>query len=86
MRQFTRLANSFLKKTDRHADMQSLYFVHDNFCRTHQALRVSPAMAAGVSDTLRDMNWIVRLIDARTPEPQKPRPRPGAGERPRKSK
>ena len=49
--------------------MLSLYFVHYNFCRAHKSLRMSPAMAAGVSDTLRDIEWIVSLIDARAPQP-----------------
>ena len=39
------------------------------FCRVHNSLRMSPAMTAGVSDTLRDVDWIVSLIDARAPQP-----------------
>ncbi|WP_210165845.1 IS1 family transposase [Hoeflea sp. IMCC20628] len=68
-RRFTRLTNAFSKKVDNHLHMLSLYFVHYNFCRMHKSLRMSPAMAAGVSDTLRDMDWIVGLIDARAPKP-----------------
>ena len=37
--------------------------------RYHKTLRVTPAMAAGVSDKLRDVRWIVSLIEARTPPP-----------------
>ena len=74
MRRFTRLTNAFSKKIENHLHMLSLYFVHYNFCRIHKSLRISPAMAAGVSDTLRDMKWIVGLIDADTPklEPRGP--------------
>ena len=72
MRRFTRLTNAFSKKLANHLHMLSLYFVHYNFVRIHKSLRMSPAMAAGVSDTLRDMEWIVGLIDARAPKP-KPR-------------
>lgn len=36
-----------------------------------KSLRMTPAMAAGVSDTLHDMEWIVGLIDARAPAPKK---------------
>ena len=69
MRRFTRLTNAFSKKIDNHIHMLSLYFVHYNFCRIHKSLKVTPAMAAGVSDTLHDVEWIVELIDARAPKP-----------------
>ena len=72
-RRFTRLTNAFSKKVDNHLHMLSLYFVHYNFCRIHKTLRMSPAMAAGVSDTLRDTEWIVGLIDARAPAPNRPK-------------
>ena len=71
MRRFTRLTNAFSKKIENHLHMLSLYFVHYNFCRMHKSLRCTPAMAAGVSDTLRDMEWIVGLIDARAPKPNR---------------
>jgi IS1 family transposase len=71
-RRFTRLTNAFSKKIENHLHMLSLYFVHYNFCRIHKSLRMSPAMAAGVSDTLHDMEWIVGLIDARAPKPKRP--------------
>ena len=69
MRRFTRLTNAFSKKLTNHLHMLSLYFVHYNFCRIHKTLRVSPAMAAGVADDLRDVEWIVSLIDARALKP-----------------
>ena len=65
MRRFTRLTNAFSKKLMNHVHHVSLYFVHYNFCRVHKTLRMSPAMAAGVTDTLRDTEWIVGLIDER---------------------
>ena len=52
--------------------MLSLYFLHYNFCRIHKTLRVTPAMEAGLSDTLRDTAWIVGLIEARTAKPRRP--------------
>ena len=86
MRRFRRLTNAFSKKIENHLHMLSLYFVHYNFCRQHKSIGgVSPAMAAGVSDTLRDMEWIVGLIDARAPAPKRPGPKPGTVYRPRKS-
>ena len=69
MRRFTRLTNGFSKKIDNHVHMLSLYFVHYNFCRIHKSLKVSPAMAAGVSESLYDMEWIIGLINARAPKP-----------------
>ncbi|MEM8536762.1 MAG: IS1 family transposase, partial [Pseudomonadota bacterium] len=67
MRRFTRLTNAFSKKLQNHLHMLSLYFVHYNFVRIHKSLKVTPAMAAGVTDTLHDMGWIVGLIDAAAP-------------------
>ena len=69
MRRFTRLTNAFSKKLLNHMHHVSLYFVHYNFCRVHKTLRMSPAMAAGVTDTLRDAKWIVGLIDERAKKP-----------------
>ena len=68
MRRFTRLTNAFSKRIDNHCHALALYFVWYNFVRIHKTLRVTPAMAAGVTDTLRDMEWIVSLIDARAPK------------------
>ena len=85
IRRFTRLTNAFGKKLENQVHAFSLYLVYYNFCRIHTSLRMSPAMAAGVSDTLRDMEWIVDLIDARTPAPKKPGPAVGTKYQPRKS-
>ena len=52
-----------------HAAALALYFVFYNFCRVHKTLRMSPAMAGGLTDTLRDAEWIVGLIDAAAPAP-----------------
>ena len=72
MRRFTRLTNAFSKKLENHLHMLSLYFVYYNFCRIHKSLRVTPAMEAGVTGKLRDVEWIVGLIDARASEPNRP--------------
>ena len=71
LRRFTRLTNAFSKKIDNHIHALSLYFVFYNFCRIHKTLRVTPAMAAGIADTTRDIEWIVSLIDARAKKPRK---------------
>ena len=72
MRRFTRLTNGFSKKGLPHYHMVSLYTVWYNFVRIHKTLKASPAMAAGVSETLWSMEDVVALIDARAEAP-KPR-------------
>ena len=71
MRRFTRLTNGFSKKLENHLHMLSLYFVHYNFVRIHKSLKMTPAMAAGVSETLHDMTWLAGLIEAAAPKPSK---------------
>src|SRR5229473_7608091 len=63
MRRFTRLTNAFSKKLANHMHALSIYFMHYNFVRIHQTLRVPPAMAAGVTDRLWDLNDIVAIVD-----------------------
>lgn len=65
MRRFTRLTNAFSKKIENHAYAVSLHFMHYNFCRVHQTLRVTPAMAAGVTNKLWKAEDIIALIDVR---------------------
>jgi hypothetical protein len=52
LRRFTRLTNAFSKKLSNLRAAVALHFAHYNFVRIHQTLRVTPAMAAGVSQTL----------------------------------
>ena len=73
MRRFTRLTNAFSKRVEKHWAMVSLYTLHYNFCRIHKTLKVTPTMEIGLSDTVRDMEWIVGLIDERAPTPNRPR-------------
>ena len=73
MRRFTRLTNAFSKKLENHLHMVSLYTVHYNFCRIHKSLRVTPAMEAGLTDTLHDMDWLVDLVEQAAPKPRRPK-------------
>ena len=68
MRRFTRLTNGFSKKLENHLHMLSLYFVHYNFVRMHKTIKMTPAMAAGVTKTLHDMEWLVGIVDAAAPK------------------
>jgi IS1 family transposase len=63
MRRFTRLTNGFSKKLENHVAAVSLYFMYYNFVRIHKTLRVSPAMAAGVTNHLWDFADIVALLE-----------------------
>ena len=63
MRRFTRLTNAFTKKLENHMHALSIYFMHYNFVRIHQTLRVTPAMEAGVTERLWSLEDIVRIVD-----------------------
>lgn len=62
MRRFTRLTNAFSKKVENLACAVALHFMHYNFCRIHQSLRVTPAMSAGVTKKLWGVEDIVALL------------------------
>jgi IS1 family transposase len=72
MRRFTRLTNAHSKKLENHAWAVALHVTFYNFVRIRSTLRMSPAMAAGVSDRLWEMSDIVALIDAREDAPKRP--------------
>ena len=63
MRRFTRLTNAFSKKVENHCHAIALHFMHYNFCRIHKSLRVSPAMAAGVTQTLWTLEDVIDMMD-----------------------
>jgi IS1 family transposase len=65
MRRFTRLTNAFSKRIENHCHQLALYFVFYNFVRIHKTLRMTPAMAAGMSGRLWSVEDIVALIDRR---------------------
>jgi hypothetical protein len=62
MRRFTRLTNGFSKKVENHAHALALYFMFYNFVRIHKTLKVTPAMEAGVTDHLWDIEDIIKLL------------------------
>jgi IS1 transposase len=63
MRRFTRLTNAFSKRVENHAAAIALHTMYYNFVRIHQTLKVTPAMAAGVTDKLWEMNDLVAMLE-----------------------
>jgi hypothetical protein len=64
MRRFTRLTNAFSKKVENLGWAVALHFMHYNFCRVHQTLRVTPAMEAGIADHVWTLEEVVGLLQA----------------------
>lgn len=62
MRRFTRKTNGHSKKIQNHEHMQAIFFAHYNFCRIHQTLKVTPAMAAGLTTQLWEIEDLLGLI------------------------
>jgi IS1 family transposase len=62
MRRFTRLTNGFSKKLENHEAAIALHYMHYNFCRIHQSLRVTPAMEAGISDHVWTLDELIALL------------------------
>lgn len=63
MRRFTRLTNGFSKKLENHLHALAIHYMNDNFVRIHQSLRCTPAMAAGVTEHLWEIEDIFALLD-----------------------
>ncbi len=64
MRRFTRLTNGFSKKIEMHAYAVALHFAYYNFCKIHQTLRITPAMASGLSDHAWEISELIALLIA----------------------
>lgn len=63
-RRFTRLTNAFSKKIENHAHSVALFALYYNFVRIHKTLRITPAMAAGVSKRLWEMGDVADVLEA----------------------
>jgi hypothetical protein len=68
MRRFTRLTNAFSKKIENHCHAIALHFVYYNFVKQHKTLKVTPAMAAGLSKRFLTLEDIVNLTDGIQPK------------------
>jgi hypothetical protein len=63
-RRFMRQTNGLSKKLEDHAYSVALFVMFHNFTRIHKTLRVTPAMAAGVTDRLWEVKDIVAIVEA----------------------
>ena len=63
MRRFTRLTNGFSKKIENLFYSVAIHFMYYNFCRIHKSLRLTPAMEAGITDHVWNIEEIISLID-----------------------
>ncbi|HEX7424611.1 MAG TPA: IS1 family transposase [Terriglobales bacterium] len=61
MRRFTRLTNGFSKKIENHIHAVAIHFIHYNFAQIHKTLRITPAMAAGLTDHVWSLEEIALL-------------------------
>ncbi len=71
MRRFTRLTNGFSKKVENHIAMVAIHAVYHNFARIHKTLRITPSMAAGLSDHVWSLEEIILMADSYAPQPGK---------------
>ena len=74
MRRFTRLTNGFSKKFENHVAMVAIHSVCYNFARIHKTLRITPAMAAGLSASTWTLEDIITMADSYMSKPGKRRP------------
>ena len=63
MKRFARKTNAHSKKFENHVRAANLHVLHYNFCRIHETIRCTPAMEAGLTKKLHDMEWLARTID-----------------------
>jgi IS1 family transposase len=64
MRRFTRLTNVHSKKIENHIASIAIHYMHYNFCRVHESLRVTPAMEIGVANHVWSIEEMIALLDA----------------------
>lgn len=64
IRMHTRLTNAFSKKVENHAHAVALHMMYYNFVRIHKTLKMTPAMAAGVTDRLWEVADVIKVLEA----------------------
>ena len=71
MRRFTRLTNAHSKKIENHIASIAIHYMHYNFCRIHESLRVTPAMESKIADHVWSIEEMISPLDAKEIELQK---------------
>lgn len=66
IRRFTRLTNAFSKKIENHCHALALHYMYYNFCRIHKTLRVTPAMEAGLTQDIWEIEDLLNLLDEKS--------------------
>jgi hypothetical protein len=72
MRRFTRLTNAHSKKVENHIASIAIHYMHYNFCRVHESIRVTPAMEAGIAHHVWSTEELISLLDAKEVKPAEP--------------
>jgi transposase-like protein len=72
-RRYTRKTNGFRKNPERHGYQVALFVTYYNWCRIHETLKTTPAVAAGLAMQPHDMDWLVGLVEARDRPANRPR-------------
>ena len=72
-RRFTRLSNGFSKRLRNHKAAVALYVAHYNLCRIHETLKITPAMALGVTDHVWSIEELVASATIEAPITDKPK-------------
>jgi hypothetical protein len=72
MRRFTRLTNAHSKKVENHIASIAIHYMHYNFCRVHESIRVTPAMEAGIATHVWSVEELIALLDAKETTPAQP--------------
>ena len=60
----SRLTNAFSKKVLNLSAAVALYFMYCNYCRVHQTIKTTPAVASGLADHVWSIEEIVGLLDS----------------------
>ncbi len=63
LRRYARRTNAHSKKFENHLHALALYFTWYNWMRVHETLRTTPAVAAGLTDDVLDLEWLLERID-----------------------